>query len=90
VQNIVYKKGCEELKLEAKDIPIMHKFMPEFWKTIKEFYGIEDDDEYWHALTERANELREVYPDSLVDYLTMAFVKWADDTHRKERDRNAV
>jgi hypothetical protein len=31
-----------------------------------------------------------VYPDSLVDYLTMAFVKWADDTHRKERDRNAI
>lgn len=78
------------MKVEAKDIPIMHKFMPEFWNTIKEFYGIEDDDEYWHALTERANELREVYPDSLVDYLTMAFVKWADDTYRKERDRNAV
>lgn len=90
MQNIVYKKGCEELKVEAKDIPIMHKFMPEFWKAIKEFYGIEDNDEYWHALTERANELREVYPDSLVDYLTMAFVKWSDDTYRKERKGNAV
>ena len=65
--------------VKKEEIPIMHKFMPEFWKTIKEFYGIEDNDEYWHALTERANELREVYPDSLVDYLTMAFVKWADD-----------
>ena len=72
------------------DIQMMAMFMPKLWELIKEFYLVEDNDEYWHALTERANELREVYPDSLVDYLTMAFVKWADDTHRKERERNAI
>lgn len=76
--------------VRKEEIPIMAMFMPRFWEMIKEFYGIEDDDEYWHTLTERANELREVYPDSLVDYLTMAFVKWADDTHRKERERNVI
>lgn len=76
--------------VKKEEIPIMAMFMPRFREMIKEFYGIEYDDEYWHALTERTNELREVYPDSLVDYLTMAFVKWADDTHRKERGRNAI
>ena len=47
--SILYtKKGCERLKVEAKDIPIMHKFMPEFWKTIKEFYNVENTSKIPH------------------------------------------
>lgn len=46
--------------VKKEEIPIMAMFMPRFWEMIKEFYRIEDDDEYWHALTEKANELREV------------------------------
>ena len=34
------------MKVEAKDIPVIQKFMTEFWKTIKEFYQVELTDEY--------------------------------------------
>lgn len=82
MQNIVYKKGCEELKLEAKDIPIMHKFMPKFWKTIKEFYDVKNDDEYFSALHKKIEDLYEIYPDSLARYLSLAFYKWAADVSK--------
>ena len=44
--SILYTKGCEGLKVEAKDIPYIQKFMTEFWKVIKEFYQVELTDEY--------------------------------------------
>lgn len=34
------------MKVEAKDIPIIQRFMTEFWKVIKEFYQVELTDEY--------------------------------------------
>ena len=34
------------MKVEAKDIPIIQKFMTEYWKAIKEFYSAELTDEY--------------------------------------------
>lgn len=67
------------MKVEAKDIPIMHKFMPEFWKAIKEFYNVENDDEYFDALHKKIENLYEIYPDSLARYLSLAFYKWAAD-----------
>lgn len=67
------------MKVEAKDIPIMHKFMPEFWKTIKEFYDVKNDDEYFDALHKKIENLYEIYPDSLARYLSLAFYKWAED-----------
>ena len=77
--SILYTKGCGGLKVEAKDIPIMHKFMPEFWNTIKEFYNVENNDEYFDALHKRFEDLYEIYPDSLARYLSLAFYKWAAD-----------
>lgn len=67
------------MKVEAKDIPIMHKFMPEFWKAIKEFYDVKNDDEYFDALHKKIENLYEIYPDSLARYLSLAFYKWAAD-----------
>lgn len=67
------------MKVEAKDIPIMHKFMPEFWNTIKEFYNVKNDDEYFDALYKKFEDLYESYPDSLARYLSLAFCKWAED-----------
>lgn len=34
------------MEVEAKDIPIIQKFMTEYWKAIKEFYSAELTDEY--------------------------------------------
>ena len=34
------------MKVEAKDIPIIQKFLTEYWKAIKEFYSVEITDEY--------------------------------------------
>lgn len=34
------------MKVEAKDIPIIQKFLTEYWKAIKEFYLVEITDEY--------------------------------------------
>ena len=34
------------MKVEAKDIPIIQRFMTEYWKAIKEFYSVEITDEY--------------------------------------------
>lgn len=67
------------MKVEAKDIPVMHKFMPEFWKAIKEFYDVKNDDEYFDALHKKIEDLYEIYPDSLARYLSLALYKWAED-----------
>lgn len=67
------------MKVEAKDIPIMHKFMPEFWNTIKEFYNVKNDDEYFDTLYKKIEGLCESYPDSLARYLSLAFCKWVED-----------
>lgn len=34
------------MKVEAKDIPIIQRFMTEYWKAIKELYSVELTDEY--------------------------------------------
>lgn len=67
------------MKVEAKDIPVMHKFMPEFWNTIKEFYNVKNDDEYFGALHKKIEDLYEIYPDTLARYLSLALYKWAED-----------
>lgn len=75
------------MKVEAKDIPAMHLFMPEFWKTIKDFYIAEDNDEYWDELCKRCDDLIEIYPDSLAEVLTRAFLCWADKNFRENKEK---
>lgn len=58
--SILYTKGCEELKVEAKDIPIIQRFMTEFWKVIKEFYQVELTDDYSEQACNRLYELGEL------------------------------
>ena len=48
------------MKVEAKDIPVIQKFMTEFWKTIKEFYQVELTDEYSKQACDRLDELGEL------------------------------
>lgn len=48
------------MKVEAKDIPVIQKFMTEFWKTIKEFYQVELTDEYSKQACGRLDELGEL------------------------------
>jgi len=81
------------MKVEAKDIPIMQKFMTEFWKTIKDFYGVENTDKYGSELYDRYIDLCNRYPEGLERDLLDTFYKWVDRTVRKEaeeRERDAV
>lgn len=48
------------MKVEAKDIPIIQRFMTEFWKTIKEFYQVELTDEYSKQACDRLDKLGEL------------------------------
>lgn len=48
------------MKVEAKDIPIIQRFMTEFWKVIKEFYQVELTDEYSKQACDRLDELGEL------------------------------
>lgn len=72
------------MKVEAKDIPIMQKFMTEFWKTIKDFYGVENTDEYGSELYKRYIDLCNKYPEGLERELLDTFYKWVDKTIRSE------
>lgn len=56
---IQYTKETIKIKVEAKDIPYIQKFMTEFWKAIKDFYSVELTDEYSKQATDRLIELRE-------------------------------
>ena len=48
------------MKVEAKDIPIIQKFMTEYWKAIKEFYSAELTDEYSSKVYDTCTELGEL------------------------------
>lgn len=48
------------MKVEAKDIPIIQRFMTEFWKVIKEFYQVELTDDYSEQVCNRLDELGEL------------------------------
>ena len=48
------------MEVEAKDIPIIQRFMTEFWKVIKEFYQVELTDEYSKQACDRLDELGEL------------------------------
>ena len=48
------------MKVEAKDIPIIQKFMTEYWKAIKEFYLVELTDEYSSKVYDTCTELGEL------------------------------
>lgn len=48
------------MKVEAKDIPIIQKFLTEYWKAIKEFYSVEVTDEYSKQACDRLEELGEL------------------------------
>lgn len=48
------------MKVEAKDIPVIQRFMTEFWKVIKEFYQVELTDEYSKQAYNRCMDLGEL------------------------------
>lgn len=47
------------MKVEAKDIPFIQRFMTEYWKSIKDFYQVETTDEYSEEVCARCEELKE-------------------------------
>lgn len=65
--------------VKKEEIPIMAMFMPRFWEMIKEFYNVENNDEYFDTLHKKIEDLYESYPDSLARYLSLAFCKWVED-----------
>lgn len=90
--SILYTKGCGGLKVEAKDIPYIQKFMTEFWKAIKDFYSVELTDEYSKQATDRLIELREyaeMCPDNndkqFIKNCLVAFNKLLDSKQREVR-----
>lgn len=48
------------MKVEAKDIPVIQKFMTEYWKAIKGFYSVELTDEYSSKVYDTCTELGEL------------------------------
>ena len=77
------------MKVEAKDIPYIQKFMTEFWKAIKDFYSVELTDEYSKQATDRLIVLREyaeMCPDNndkqFIKYCQVAFNKLFDSKQR--------
>lgn len=48
------------MKVEAKDIPIIQRFMTEYWKAIKEFYSVELTEEYSSKVYDTCTELGEL------------------------------
>lgn len=81
-----------KIKVEAKDIPYIQKFMTEFWKTIKDFYLAELTDEYSKQVTDRLIELREyaeMCPDNndkqFIKNCLVAFNKLLDSKQREAR-----
>lgn len=81
-----------KIKVEAKDIPYIQKFMTEFWKTIKDFYLVELTDEYSKQATDRLIELREyaeMRPDNndkqFIENCLVAFNKLLDSKQREVR-----
>lgn len=80
------------MKVEAKDIPYIQKFMTEFWKAIKDFYSVELADEYSKQATDRLIELREyaeMCPDNndkqFIKNCLVAFNKLLDSKQREVR-----
>ena len=71
---IQYSKETIKIKVEAKDIPYIQKFMTEFWKAIKDFYSVELTDEYSKQATDRLIELRE-YAETCPDNNDKQFIK---------------
>lgn len=48
------------MKVEAKDIPIIQKFLTEYWKAIKEYYSVEITDEYSKQASDKLIWLGEI------------------------------
>ena len=48
------------MKVEAKDIPIIQRFMTEYWKAIKEFYSVEITHEYSKRASDKVILLGEI------------------------------
>jgi hypothetical protein len=71
---IQYSKETIKIKVEAKDIPYIQKFMTEFWKAIKDFYSVELTDEYSKQATDRLIELGE-YAEMCPDNNDKQFIK---------------
>lgn len=78
------------MKVEARNIPLMHMFMPEFWKFIKEFYIIEDNDDYWSNLCKKYEDLYEIYPDGLARELMGTFVKYQEQMYKKKYGKRGI
>lgn len=82
------------MKVEAKDIPIIQKFITEYWKAIKEFYSVEVTDEYSKQACDRLEELGElagICPDPndkqfILDCIT-SFCRLLDSKQREMRRR---
>lgn len=45
--------------VSKSDIPNEAQFFTEFWKLVKDFYTVEENDDYWNYLFDRIHEIDE-------------------------------
>ncbi|MCD8396115.1 MAG: hypothetical protein LUD12_02820 [Lachnospiraceae bacterium] len=45
--------------VSKSEIPDEAQFFTEFWKLVKDFYQVEENDDYWNYLCDRINEIDE-------------------------------
>lgn len=74
--------------VNKSDIPVIAAFMPDFWKAIKQFWIVEDNNSYWKELTEAMNDLYKKYPTEFCKRQILAFEGYLVDRceHTSDRD----
>ena len=73
--------------VRKKDIPEIADMYSDLWELTKDFWIIEDKEEYWDALIAKAKEKSEKYKDPLAKRMFVALVDYFGDQKKEHVDQ---
>ena len=76
-------KKVAEMQISGKKIPVESQFMTDFWALRKKYYTPEDQDEFWIALEQDADDLYKKYKKN--EYVKKMILALVDDIEKRYR-----
>ena len=65
--------------VKKNEIPEIAEFMSDFWKLMKQYWIVENTNQYWQAFISESSALSQKYNNRLVQKLLAVFVNYQEE-----------
>lgn len=77
-------RGGFMASVKNSDIPEIFQFMGEFWPLIKDYWIVENTDEYWNEVIERTSQLGKKYNHEFGYLQIRAFMDYLTEEYKRK------